>query len=193
MCVSSRKKRNYRPVRVVAFWWFHHKSKNRMIIKWARRWIERFCLHIYSLQSRSTKEKAWWLIVDTDDRSQMLIIEINLWLLLFDYAHISFSHVTHQSRKKSGPLNWLCIKQKRKRKVFLIFEMKMHLTGEFDYKHKQLFTRLLSSRDAYVSAFVYVRVSWRQKRCWSILRVRLGWTLSFSFSCLYLTICLSFR
>jgi len=37
--------------------------------------------------------------------------------------------------------------------------MKMHLTGEFDYKHKQLFTRLLSSRDAYVSAFVYVRVS----------------------------------
>lgn len=30
--------------------------------------------------------KIWWLIVDTDDRSQMLKEQLNSWLLPFDYA-----------------------------------------------------------------------------------------------------------
>jgi hypothetical protein len=39
-------------------------------------------------------KRVWWLIVDTDDRAQMLTKQVTLWLLLFDYAHTTFSHTT---------------------------------------------------------------------------------------------------
>jgi hypothetical protein len=39
-------------------------------------------------------KRARWLIVDTDDRTQMLTKRVTLWLLLFDYAHTIFSHTT---------------------------------------------------------------------------------------------------
>ena len=43
-------------------------------------------------------KRAWWLIVDTDDRTQILTKQVTLWLLLFDYAHTLFSHTTPKCR-----------------------------------------------------------------------------------------------
>jgi len=85
-------KKNYRPVQVVAFWWSHHKRKendNQVSAKVSSTTLPSHLFIVIEIN-----KKAWWLIVDTDDRSQMLTKQVNLWLLLFDYAHTALSHIT---------------------------------------------------------------------------------------------------
>lgn len=41
-------------------------------------------------------KRIWWLIVDTDDRTQMLANQVTLWLLLFDYAYTLDALTQHE-------------------------------------------------------------------------------------------------
>ena len=67
--------------------------------------------HLFILITMNENREARWSIVDTDDRSQMLIKRVTLWLLPFDYAHTALSHITPKYRAVCvrSLLNWLCI------------------------------------------------------------------------------------
>ena len=89
-CVCVVKK-NYRPVCIVAFWWSHHMKRNEKDNQESEK-VSLATLPSFLFIVIEINKRAWWLIVDTDDRAQMLTKQVTL----YDYCY-SIMHTQHQS------------------------------------------------------------------------------------------------
>jgi hypothetical protein len=134
-------------------------------------------------------KRAWWLIVDTDDRAQMLTKQVTLWLLLFDYAHTTFSHTTPKCRA-------VCAVNSIDYAYFFFILFILIFFSHIIWNLNPLDSDQLSTRtDIYLpiieSVYVFVGILIFPKKKgvnqYNIMRksglhVRRGWTLSFCLS-----------
>ena len=168
---SLFKKKNYRSVCVVAFWWFHHRNK--------RQSSELSHFTFTSIHCNRDQQKEC-MMIDSGYRRQ-ITKQVNLWLLPFDYAHTALSHIT----PKYIAVYSIDYAYSFKFSFRTSCGTQIHLTLT-SRSHKQIFAWLLSIEIVCdVGSFFVLEkekgVGQYNMMRKSGLRVRLGWILSFLF------------